>query len=159
MYMIRRIRILGWIQSGASDAPCPDVGASDVHWSSAGAPDAPWLGADAPHVSGLVSGMYRGTHAVIAVTESSDRAKISIMKDELFRLLRHEQLRTSVILVFANKQDIKDAMTLAEIIDALSLHSIKDHDWHIQACSALSGEGLYNGLGWISQQVTGKVQT
>ncbi|OIW07241.1 hypothetical protein TanjilG_08356 [Lupinus angustifolius] len=105
------------------------------------------------------SGMYRGTHAVIAVTESSDRAKISIMKDELFRLLRHEQLRTSVILVFANKQDIKDAMTLAEIIDALSLHSIKDHDWHIQACSALSGEGLYNGLGWISQQVTGKVQT
>lgn len=102
---------------------------------------------------------YRGTHAVIAVIDSSDRARISIIKDELFRLLGHEDLQHSVILVFANKQDIKDAMTPAEITDALSLHSIKDHDWHIQACCALSGEGLYDGLGWIAQRVTGKAPT
>ncbi|KAK7278377.1 hypothetical protein RJT34_23405 [Clitoria ternatea] len=102
---------------------------------------------------------YRGTNAVIAVIDSSDRARISIMKDELFRLLGHEDLQHSVILVFANKQDIKDAMTPAEITDALSLHSIKDHDWHIQACCALSGEGLYDGLGWIAQRVTGKAPT
>ncbi|RYR38506.1 hypothetical protein Ahy_A09g043549 [Arachis hypogaea] len=99
---------------------------------------------------------YRGTHAVIAVIDSSDRARISIMKDELFRLLGHDELQHSVILVFANKQDIKDAMTPAEITDALSLHSIKDHDWHIQACCALTGEGLYDGLGWIAGRVTGK---
>jgi len=102
---------------------------------------------------------YRGTHAVIAVIDSSDRARISVMKDELFRLLGHEDLQHSVVLVFANKQDIKDAMTPAEITDALSLHSIKDHDWHIQACCALTGEGLYDGLGWIAQRVTGKAPT
>ncbi|KAL1294590.1 ADP-ribosylation factor-like protein 5 [Arachis ipaensis] len=102
---------------------------------------------------------YRGTHAVIAVIDSSDRARISIMKDELFRLLGHDELQHSIILVFANKQDIKDAMTPAEITDALSLHSIKDHDWHIQACCALTGEGLYDGLGWIAGRVTGKVPT
>lgn len=100
---------------------------------------------------------YRGTHAVIAVIDSTDRARISIMKDELFRLLGHEDLQNSVILVFANKQDLKDAMTPAEITDALSLHSIKNHDWHIQACCALTGEGLYDGLGWIAQRVSGKV--
>ncbi|KAK4258040.1 hypothetical protein QN277_007550 [Acacia crassicarpa] len=99
---------------------------------------------------------YRGTHAVIVVIDSSDRARISTMKDELFRLLGHEELQQSVILVFANKQDLKDAMTPAEITDALSLHSIKNHDWHIQACSALTGDGLYDGLGWIASQVTGK---
>ncbi|KAF1898026.1 hypothetical protein Lal_00032790 [Lupinus albus] len=102
---------------------------------------------------------YRGTHAVIAVIDSSDRARISIMKDELFRLLGHDDLQNSVILVFANKQDIKDAMTPAEITDALSLHSIKNHDWHIQACCALSGEGLYDGLGWIASRVSGKAST
>ncbi|KAL9317972.1 hypothetical protein ACSQ67_014489 [Phaseolus vulgaris] len=102
---------------------------------------------------------YRGTHAVIAVIDSSDRARISVMKDELFRLLGHEDLQHSVVLVFANKQDIKDAMTPAEITDALSLHSIKDHDWHIQACCALTGDGLYDGLGWIAQRVTGKAPT
>jgi ADP-ribosylation factor-like protein 5B len=99
---------------------------------------------------------YRGTHAIIAVIDSTDRARISIMKDELFRLLGHEDLQHSVILVFANKQDLKDAMTPAEITDCLSLHSIKNHDWHIQACCALTGEGLYDGLGWIAQRVTGK---
>ncbi|MBA0830840.1 hypothetical protein Goarm_015342 [Gossypium armourianum] len=99
---------------------------------------------------------YRGTHAVIVVIDSVDRSRITIMKEELFRLLAHEDLQHSVILVFANKQDLKDAMTPAEITDALSLHSIKNHDWHIQACSALTGDGLYDGLGWIAQHVTGK---
>ncbi|CAA0814187.1 ADP-ribosylation factor C1 [Striga hermonthica] len=58
---------------------------------------------------------YRGTHAVIAVIESTDRARISVMKDELFGLLLHEDLQSAVVLVFANKQDLKDAMNLAEI--------------------------------------------
>ncbi|CAI0465690.1 unnamed protein product [Linum tenue] len=98
----------------------------------------------------------RGTHAIIAVIDSTDRARISIMKEELFRLLGHDELQQSVVLVFANKQDLKDAMTPAEITDALSLHSIKNQDWHIQACCALTGDGLYDGLGWIAQRVTGK---
>ena len=32
-------------------------------------------------------------------------------------------------------------MTTAEISDALNLHSIKDHEWQIQPCCALTGEG------------------
>ncbi|XP_068651044.1 uncharacterized protein [Aristolochia californica] len=99
---------------------------------------------------------FSGTHAVIAVIDSTDRARISIMKDELFRLLQHEALEQAVILVFANKQDLKDAMPPAEITDALSLHTIKNIDWHIQGCCALTGDGLYDGLEWIAQRVTGK---
>ncbi|KAK4405786.1 ADP-ribosylation factor-like protein 5 [Sesamum angolense] len=106
--------------------------------------------------SGHGATYYRGTHAVIVVIDSTDRARISIMKDEIFKLLPHEDLQNAVVLIFANKQDLKDAMTPAEITDALSLHSIKNHDWHIQACCALTGEGLYDGLGWIAQRVTGK---
>jgi ADP-ribosylation factor-like protein 5B len=102
---------------------------------------------------------YRGTHAVVMVVDSTDRARISIIKDELFKLLQHEELQGSVVLVFANKQDLKDAMTPAEISDALSLHSIKNHDWHIQACCALTGEGLWDGLGWVAQHVTGSKVT
>lgn len=96
---------------------------------------------------------YRGTHAVIVVIDSTDRARIHIIKDELFRLLQHTDLEGAVVLVFANKQDLKDAMPPAEITDALSLHSIKNHDWHIQASCAITGEGLYDGLGWIAEKV------
>ncbi|KAA3480629.1 ADP-ribosylation factor-like protein 5 [Gossypium australe] len=67
---------------------------------------------------------YHGTHAVIVVMDCTDRARITLIKDELFRLLRHEDRQHSVILFFANKQDIKDAKTLAEITDALSLRCI-----------------------------------
>lgn len=102
---------------------------------------------------------FRGTHAVIAVIDSTDRARISIMKDELFRLLSHGDLEHTVVLVFANKQDLKDAMSPSEITDTMSLHSIKNHDWHIQACSALTGDGLYDGLGWIAEKVAGKSTT
>ncbi|EFJ15934.1 ARF-like GTPase [Selaginella moellendorffii] len=98
---------------------------------------------------------YRGAHAVILVVDSTDRARIAVIKDELFRLLQHEDLQQAVVLVFANKQDLKDAMAPAEITDALSLHTIKNHDWHIQACCALTGEGLFDGLGWVAQHVTG----
>eukprot|EP00246_Nothoceros_aenigmaticus_P005350 TRINITY_DN17334_c0_g1_i1.p1 TRINITY_DN17334_c0_g1~~TRINITY_DN17334_c0_g1_i1.p1 ORF type:complete len:185 (-),score=33.48 TRINITY_DN17334_c0_g1_i1:1224-1778(-) len=102
---------------------------------------------------------YRGTHAVVMVVDSTDRARIATIKDELFRLLQHDDLQSAVVLVFANKQDLKDAMKAAEISDALSLHNIKNHDWHIQACCALTGEGLYDGLGWIAQHVTGNKVT
>lgn len=98
---------------------------------------------------------YSGTHAVVMVVDSTDRQRIGVTKDELFRLLSHDDLSHAVVLVFANKQDLKEAMSPAEISEALSLHTIKNHDWHIQACCALTGEGLFEGLGWVAQHVTG----
>mmetsp|Transcript_41943 Transcript_41943/g.106182 ORF Transcript_41943/g.106182 Transcript_41943/m.106182 type:complete len:192 (-) Transcript_41943:136-711(-) len=99
---------------------------------------------------------YRSTDAVILVVDSTDRARMGILKSELFTLLEHEDLTSACLLVFANKQDLKDAMTVAELTDALSLHSIKRQDWHIQACTAMTGEGLYDGLGWIAQRMSGQ---
>lgn len=47
------------------------------------------------------------------------------------------------VLVFANKQDLKDALTVEELTQKLSLHSIKAHDWHIQSCCAVAGEHCF----------------
>jgi ADP-ribosylation factor-like protein 5B len=44
-------------------------------------------------------------------------------------------------------------MTAAEISQQLNLTSIKEHPWHIQACCALTGEGLYQGLEWIVSNI------
>jgi signal recognition particle receptor subunit beta len=54
-------------------------------------------------------------------------------------LLGHEHLAKTPVLVFANKQDLRDAMSVADLTESLNLHSIKDHDWHIQASCAVSG--------------------
>mmetsp|Transcript_5705 Transcript_5705/g.7713 ORF Transcript_5705/g.7713 Transcript_5705/m.7713 type:complete len:184 (+) Transcript_5705:359-910(+) len=97
---------------------------------------------------------FRTTDAVIMMVDSTDRARLAITKDELDRLLGNDDLHDAVILVFANKQDLNDSMNPAEISERLGLHLIKAHNWQIQPCCALTGEGLYEGLGWIAQQVS-----
>ncbi|PKU28091.1 adp-ribosylation factor-like protein 5a [Limosa lapponica baueri] len=79
---------------------------------------------------------------VIVVVDSTDRERISVTKEELYKMLAHEDLKKAGLLIFANKQDVKECMTVAEISQFLKLTSIKDHQWHIQACCALTGEGL-----------------
>lgn len=68
-------------------------------------------------------------------------------------MMATEDLRKAAVLLFANKQDIKGSMSAAEISQHLNLTSIKDHPWHIQACCALTGEGLYQGLEWITNNL------
>ncbi|KAG1675055.1 hypothetical protein FOA52_002714 [Chlamydomonas sp. UWO 241] len=95
---------------------------------------------------------YKGADAVVMVVDSTDRARVSIAKGELFTLLENEDLAKVPILVIANKQDLRDAMGVEELTTSLSLHSIKNHDWHIQACCAVIGTGLLESLAWIHQR-------
>ncbi|GAB4818763.1 hypothetical protein N2152v2_005809 [Parachlorella kessleri] len=101
---------------------------------------------------------YPNTDAVIVVVDSTDRARVGICKQELFGLLGHEHLNKAVVLIFANKQDKRDAMTVAELSEALDLVSIKGNNWHIQSSCAITGEGLLDGLKWIAQAVKLKQQ-
>ncbi|CAF2925505.1 unnamed protein product [Rotaria sp. Silwood2] len=96
---------------------------------------------------------FAQTEYVILVVDSTDRERLPLTKQELFRMLQSEELRSASVLIFANKQDIKDSMSSAEISKQLCLTSIKDQAWHIQACCALTGEGLYQGLDWIASRV------
>ncbi|KAK7829537.1 adp-ribosylation factor [Quercus suber] len=68
-----------------------------------------------------------------------------------------DELRDAVLLVFANKQDLPNAMNAAEITDKLGLHSLRQRHWYIQSTCATSGEGLYEGLEWLSSNIANKV--
>ncbi|GAB1599182.1 ADP-ribosylation factor-like protein 5B [Argonauta hians] len=96
---------------------------------------------------------YTNAEFVILVVDSCDRERLSITKQELYTMLAHEDLRKSAMLILANKQDIQGSMSAAEISQQLNLTSIKDHVWHIQACCALTGEGLYQALDWLRNQL------
>jgi ADP-ribosylation factor-like protein 5B len=96
---------------------------------------------------------YAGTDVVIFVIDSTDRERLPISKLELEKLLANESLKGAILLVLANKNDLKGAMSSTEISDVLGLSKIKDHPWHIQSCCALTGEGLYMGMDWIAQHI------
>ncbi|TPX68185.1 hypothetical protein SpCBS45565_g03261 [Spizellomyces sp. 'palustris'] len=92
---------------------------------------------------------YTNARAVIMVIDSTDRARLHLSKEELHRMMEHDQLRNASLLVFANKQDVRGALKAAAISDALGLSHLKDRQWHIQACCALTGEGLWEGMDWL----------
>ncbi|ORZ19712.1 P-loop containing nucleoside triphosphate hydrolase protein [Absidia repens] len=94
--------------------------------------------------------------AVIMVIDSTDANRLHIAKQELHQMMESDQLQNSSLLVFANKQDVKGALSAAKISEVLNLTSLKDKQWHIQACSALSGDGLFEGLDWVVLQISGQ---
>jgi signal recognition particle receptor subunit beta len=67
-------------------------------------------------------------------------------RDELHNVANADELREVTALVFANKQDLDNTMSIAEMTDKLSLARLPQRDWHNQSCSAVTGEGLYEGL-------------
>uniref|UniRef100_A0A914W5Q7 ADP-ribosylation factor-like protein 5B n=1 Tax=Plectus sambesii TaxID=2011161 RepID=A0A914W5Q7_9BILA len=95
---------------------------------------------------------YSNTEFVIVVVDSTDRERLAVIKQELYRMLAHEDLTKTNVLIFANKQDVKGSMSAAEISKELNLTSLK-RNWQIQACCALTGEGLQQGLEWMATNI------
>lgn len=46
-----------------------------------------------------------------------------------FMLLLQDELRDATLLIFANKQDLPNAMSVSEITDKLGLHSLRQRRW------------------------------
>ena len=77
----------------------------------------------------LLRHYYQNTDVLIYVIDSNDRERISECQDELQRLLREDELRDSILLVLANKQDLPNAMSVREITEKLGLNALKDRLW------------------------------
>ncbi|WWC90652.1 ADP-ribosylation factor [Kwoniella dendrophila CBS 6074] len=99
---------------------------------------------------------FQNTQGIIFVVDSNDRERITEAREELQRMLSEDELRDALLLVFANKQDLPNAMNAAEITDKLGLHSLRQRSWYIQAACATSGDGLYEGLEWLSTNLKKK---
>ena len=98
---------------------------------------------------------FQNTQGLIFVVDSSDKERVELAKEELHRMLGEEELRDAVLLVFANKQDL-GVMSVAEVTEKLGLHTLRGRDWYIQGTCAMTGDGLYDGLDWLSKVVAKK---
>jgi len=67
-------------------------------------------------------------------------------------MIYEEELRNATILVFANKQDLPSAVTVAELTQKLELPTVA-RKWYVQACCATNGTGLTEGLDWLVENL------
>ncbi|EPQ02805.1 ADP-ribosylation factor 1 [Myotis brandtii] len=63
-----------------------------------------------------------GRHGLIFVVDSTDQERMEEARQEMMRMMT--ELKDVVLLVLANKQDLPNAMSTAEITDKLGLHSL-----------------------------------
>ncbi|KRY79158.1 ADP-ribosylation factor-like protein 3 [Trichinella pseudospiralis] len=94
-------------------------------------------------LKGLVSeDITHVTPTQIYVIDSSDRRRFDETGVELMELLEEEKLTNVPLLIFANKQDLVNAVPASGLAEGLQLHTIRDRPWQIQPCSAISMEGV-----------------
>jgi|Transcript_1273 ADP-ribosylation factor-like protein 1 len=93
---------------------------------------------------------YPNTQAVIYVVDSSDPERVGTSRQEFHAILEEEELAEAAVLVFANKQDVPGALSELQITEGLGLAEIKNRQWAIFKTSALKGEGLWEGMEWLS---------
>lgn len=63
------------------------------------------------------------------------------------------KINNAALLVFANKQDLPNTITLDEITEKLGLQNIKNMNWEVQSFCAKTGEGLCEGFEWLSNAI------
>lgn len=92
---------------------------------------------------------FEGSQGVIFVVDMSNADNIQLSKEMLQELLRDDLLRGLPFLIVANKKDIAIEYSEDQIIEMLNLDKNRRNEWEVVKASALSGEGLREGLLWI----------
>ena len=96
---------------------------------------------------------FHNTQGLIFVVDSNDVARTDEARDELHKLLEEDELRDAILLVYANKQDLPNAIKPQELANKLRLNTITNRPWQIQGACATTGDGLYEGLDWLGEQI------
>jgi len=96
---------------------------------------------------------FQNTQGLIFVVDSNDRERISEAREELNRMLNEDELRDAVLLVFCNKQDLPNALNARDVTEKLGLTQMRNRKWYIQSTCATTGDGLYEGLDWLANEL------
>lgn len=100
---------------------------------------------------------FPATTALIFVIDSQDKDRLNEAKEEFYSIIGEKEMEKVVLLVLANKQDLKGALKPQEISDFLELdQNLKNQLWCVVGSNALTGQGLVEGLSWVANNTSGK---
>lgn len=99
---------------------------------------------------------FDNTDVLIFVLDSIDKARMEEAVNELFDIMDHEKIKNVPVLIFANKQDAKGALTIPDIEVFFNEDKFINRTWHIQPCSGRNGDGVKEGMEWLCKIVKDK---
>lgn len=95
---------------------------------------------------------YQNTNALVYVVDANDADRLEEAREELHVIMGDDLMSRVPVLVFANKSDLPHAASPSHLVNGLGLHQLRT-EWHVQACSAISGDGLYEGFDWLARNI------
>lgn len=96
---------------------------------------------------------FQGADAIIYVVDAADQSRLDEAAEELHRVFEDDALRDCKLLVFANKQDHPSCASVHQLRDRLRLELVTKNASKIVPTVAVTGEGVYEGLEWLSKTV------
>jgi len=99
---------------------------------------------------------FENTDGLIFVIDSNDQDRINEAKSELSKILQEDGLRNAITLVYSNKSDLPSALNPSDMRSRLDLGKMTNNKWFIQSTCATNGDGLYEGLDWLSRELAAR---
>ena len=98
---------------------------------------------------------YEGVDAIIFVVDVNDVDRIKEVIQELRLLINEDHLLRVPYLIYANKIDLPNQINMVQFNNELNKMMVRNK-YHIQKCSAITGEGMYEGLEWLNTELLKK---
>ncbi|KAG2386059.1 hypothetical protein C9374_003208 [Naegleria lovaniensis] len=98
---------------------------------------------------------YKHAQVIVFVVDSADSdERLEEVKEILQGIIQNVQLRESLLLVLANKQDLNPPRKLDQLKEFLglsgNLSGLRDRTWKMLGCSALTGDGVEEAFEWLA---------
>eukprot|EP01112_Ceratiomyxa_fruticulosa_P014739 TRINITY_DN4248_c0_g1_i1.p1 TRINITY_DN4248_c0_g1~~TRINITY_DN4248_c0_g1_i1.p1 ORF type:complete len:540 (-),score=112.25 TRINITY_DN4248_c0_g1_i1:117-1679(-) len=99
----------------------------------------------------LLRHYFQNTTGLVYVVDANDQERLEETADTFKTILRELEVP---VLFFLNKTDLPNArITVDRVIDSFGLHAFRNRHWYVQKCCATTGDGLYEGLDWLSEVI------
>ncbi len=96
---------------------------------------------------------FTGSEGLVFVVDSADKVRFNEAKEQLDWILEDGEMSGVPLVIMANKQDMPNAVSPAEVAEQLGLNKIRNRQWYVHGTSAVSGEGVLESVTELSRLV------
>ncbi|CAF1418635.1 unnamed protein product [Rotaria magnacalcarata] len=105
------------------------------------------------HLRTLWHHYFDNVDGLVFVIDSTDCRRLSLSKAELNGIYQHESMKNVPLIIIANKQDSKEALSAEVLAEKLDLIHWPNDSYFIIPCCALTGAGLTDAFKCLAKMI------